>query len=56
MKSNTKIPRMLKSSSQEINKGQDEKELKSKWVAKAGVALVLYQSKILTITIQPAKH
>ena len=39
MKSNTKIPRMLKSSSQEINKGQDEKELKSKWVAKAGVAL-----------------
>ena len=28
-----------------LKKGQDEKELKSKWVAKVGVALVLMRIK-----------
>ena len=34
-----------KRSGQELKKGQDEKELKSKWAAKAGVVLVLMRIK-----------
>ena len=34
-----------KRSGQVLEKGQDEKELKSKWVAKAGVVLVLMRIK-----------
>ena len=36
-----KHPECKKRSGQELEKGQDEKELKSKWTAKAGVVLVL---------------
>ena len=34
-----------KRSGQKLKKGQDEKDLKSKWAAKAGVALVLMRIK-----------
>ena len=44
--SNSKAPGCKKRSGQELKKGQDEKDLKSKWVAKAGVALVLMRIKI----------
>ena len=40
-----KHPECKKRSSQELKKGQDEKELKSKWAAKAGVVLVLMRIK-----------
>ena len=42
-----KHPGCIKRSSQELNKGQDEKELiqKSKWAAKSAVALVLMRIK-----------
>ena len=40
-----KHPECKKRSSQELEKGQDEKELKSKWAAKAGVVLVLMRIK-----------
>ena len=40
-----KHPECKKRSGQELKKGQDEKELKSKWAAKAGVVLVLMRIK-----------
>ena len=40
-----KHPGCKKRSGQELEKGQDEKDLKSKWAAKAGVALVLMRIK-----------
>ena len=40
-----KHPKCKKRSGQELKKGQDEKELKSKWAAKAGVVLVLMRIK-----------
>ena len=41
-----KHPVCKKGSGQELKKGRDEKELKSKWAAKAGVALVLMRIKL----------
>ena len=40
-----KHPECKKRSGQELEKGQNEKELKSKWAAKAGVVLVLMRIK-----------
>ena len=40
-----KHPECKKRSGQELEKGQDEKELKSKWAAKADVVLVLMRIK-----------
>ena len=40
-----KPPECKKRSGQELKKGQDEKELKSKWAAKASVVLVLMRIK-----------
>ena len=40
-----KHPECKKRSGQELKKGQGEKELKSKWAAKAGVVLVLMRIK-----------
>ena len=40
-----KHPECKKRSGQELKKDQDEKELKSKWVAKAGVVFVLMRIK-----------
>ena len=40
-----KHPECKKRSGQELKKGQDEKELKSKWAAKAGIVLVLMRIK-----------
>ena len=40
-----KHPECKKRSGQELKKAQDEKELKSKWVAKASVVLVLMRIK-----------
>ena len=41
-----KHPECIKKSGQELKKGQDEKDLKSKWVAKAGVVLVLMKIRL----------
>ena len=38
-------PECKKRSSQGLKKGRDEKELKSKWAAKAGVVFVLMRIK-----------
>ena len=40
-----KHPGCKKKAAKNFKKGQDEKELKSKWAAKAGVALVLMRIK-----------
>ena len=45
-----------KRNGQELKKGLDKKELKSKWAAKACVVLLLMEIKILIITSQAAKH
>ena len=41
----SKHPECKKRRGQELEKGQDEKELKSKWATKAGVVLVLMRIK-----------
>ena len=56
MHPNQKHPWYKKSCSQELEKGLDEKEVKSKWAAKACVVLQTDQNKILIITSQAAKH
>ena len=51
-----KHPGCKNSSDQELKKGLDKTEMKSKWVAKACVVLLLMEIKFLIITIQAAKH